>query len=131
MVSSNSYFYSDFDIEFEKQSNGDVTLLTDIDSIYNSIKNLILTNKGERRMLPTYGSIIQFLLFEPLDEITAKRIGEELVEGLKIWENRIEISSADIEIMYDENAYKCKLDFFIFESLNQETQTISFILNRN
>ena len=128
---ANSYFYSDFDIEFELQSNGDITLLTDLDSVFNSIKNLVLTNKGERRMLPSYGSNIQKLLFEPLDEITARRIGEELVGELKVWEDRITISSMDVEILYDENSYKIRLNFYISESLNQEIQTISFILNRN
>jgi phage baseplate assembly protein W len=128
---ANSYFYSDFDIEFELQSNGDIILLTDLDSIFNSIKNLVLTNKGERRMLPSYGSNIQKLLFEPLDEITARRIGEELVSELKVWEDRITISSMDVEILYDENSYKMRLNFYISESLNQEIQTISFILNRN
>jgi phage baseplate assembly protein W len=128
---NNSYFYSDFDIEFELQSNGDITLLTDLDSVFNSIKNLVLTNKGERRMLPSYGSNIQKLLFEPLDEITARRIGEELVGELKVWEDRITISSMDVEILYDEDSYKIRLNFYISESLNQEIQTISFILNRN
>lgn len=120
--------YSDFDGEFTKQADGDVLKNDDIDAIFNSVRNIILTFQGERRMLPTFASNIKRLLFEPIDEITARRIAEALIESIKIWEDRIEITGFDIEPLFDQNIYRCRLNFYIVGK--DEIETINFILTR-
>jgi len=121
-------FYSDYDGSFTKQSDGDVEKDTDVDAIFNSITNIILTVQGERRMLPTFASNVKHLLFEPIDEISARQIAENLIDAIKIWENRIDITRFDIEPLYDQNAYRCRLNFTIIGS--DEVETVSFILTR-
>jgi phage baseplate assembly protein W len=121
-------FYSDFDGNFTKQSDGDVQKDTGVDAIFNSVSNIILTIQGERRMLPTFASNVKHLLFEPIDEITARLIAENLVDAIRIWDDRIDITGFDIEPLYDENAYKCRLKFTIVGS--DEIETIDFILTR-
>lgn len=121
-------FYSDFDEDFTKQSDGDVQKDTDVDAIFNSVSNIILTVQGERRMLPTFASNVKHLLFEPIDEITARLIAENLVDAIRIWDDRIDITGFDIEPLYDQNSYKCRLKFTIVGS--DETETIDFILTR-
>lgn len=121
-------FYSDFDGNFTKQADGDVQKDTDVDAIYNSISNIILTVQGERRMLPTFASNIKHLLFEPIDEITARLIAEGLVDAIKIWDDRLDITGFDIEPLYDQNTYRCRLQFNIVGS--DETETIDFVLTR-
>lgn len=121
-------FYSDYDGDFTKQSDGDVQRDTDVNAIFNSIRNIILTVQGERRMLPTFASNIAHLLFEPIDEITARMIAENLIEAIKIWENRINITGFDIEPMHDDNSYRCRLNFIIATS--DDIETVKFILAR-
>jgi phage baseplate assembly protein W len=121
-------FYSDFDEDFTKQSDGDVQKDIDIDAIFNSLSNIILTVQGERRMLPTFASNVKHLLFEPIDEITARLIAENLVDAIRIWDDRIDITGFDIEPLYDQNSYRCRLKFAIIGS--DETETIDFILTR-
>jgi phage baseplate assembly protein W len=121
-------YYSDYDGSFTRQSDGDVQKDIDVDAIYNSIENIVLTTQGERRMLPAFASNIKTLLFEPIDETSARLIAESLLDAIRVWEPRINITGFDIEPRYDENVYKCRLKFTIQNSDNIEA--VDFILTR-
>jgi phage baseplate assembly protein W len=121
-------YYSDYDGSFTKQADGDVQKDVDVEAIFNSIENIVLTTQGERRMLPTFASNLKRLLFEPIDETTARLIGEGLVDSIRIWEPRIDITGFDIEPRYDENFYKCRLKFTLQNS--DEVESVDFILTR-
>lgn len=121
-------FYSDFDENLTKQADGDIQKDVDVDAIFNSITNIILTSQGERRMIPTFACNVKKLLFEPIDEITARLIAEGLVDAIRIWESRVDITGFDIEPLYDQNAYRCRLNFTIMGS--DEVETVDFILTR-
>lgn len=121
-------YYSDYDGEFSKQADGDVQKDIDVAAIYNSIQNIVLTTQGERRMLPTFASRVKQLLFEPIDEVSARMIAESLVDAIRVWENRIDITGFDIEPRYDENIYKCRLKFTIQNS--DDIEAVDFILTR-
>jgi phage baseplate assembly protein W len=54
--------------------------LTGKDLIIEDLMNHIMTRKGERVMLPTYGSIIHDMLFEPLTSETTELIKEDLTD---------------------------------------------------
>jgi phage baseplate assembly protein W len=121
-------YYSDYDGNFTKQADGDIQRDEDVDAIFNSISNIVLTTQGERRMLPTFASKIKSLLFEPIDEVSARTIAESLLDAIRIWENRIDITGFDIEPRYDENLYRCRLKYTIETS--DDVETIDFILTR-
>ena len=121
-------FYSDYDGNFQRQADGDVQRDTDVDAIFNSITNIILTVQGERRMLPTFASNIAHLLFEPVDEINARMVAENLVHAIKIWEDRIDITGFDIEPVHDQNLYRCRLNLTIVGS--DVVESVKFILTR-
>ena len=125
---ASNFFWSDYDDNFLKQSDGDVQRDTDVNAIFNSLRNIILTIQGERRMLPTFASNISQLLFEPIDEITARLIAENLLVAIRIWEDRIDITGFDIEPIEDQNLYRCRLKFNVVGS--EEVETIDFILTR-
>lgn len=121
-------YWSDTDDSLARQSDGDVQRDTDVNAIFNSLRNIILTVQGERRMLPTFASNITKLLFEPIDPITARLIAENLLDSIRIWENRIEVTGFDIEPRADENFYRCRLNFVVVGS--DEVETIDFVLTR-
>ena len=54
--------------------------LHDKDLVIEDLMNHIMTRKGERVMLPTYGSIIHDMMFEPLTEETTELIEEDLTD---------------------------------------------------
>jgi phage baseplate assembly protein W len=127
-MANERFFYSDYDGSFTRASDGDVTRDKDVNAILNSLSNIILTLQGERRMLPTFASNISYLLFEPIDEITARLIAENLIDAIRIWEDRINITGFDIEPLYDDNAYRCRINFTIVGS--DVVETVNFILTR-
>jgi phage baseplate assembly protein W len=49
-------------------------VLTDKDLVVEDLMNHIMTRKGERVMLPNYGSIIHDMIFEPLTSETTELI---------------------------------------------------------
>jgi|TARA_R110001606_G_scaffold377440_1_gene536511 phage baseplate assembly protein W len=57
--------------------------LTDKDLVVEDLMNHIMTRRGERVMLPNYGSIIHDMLFEPLTSETTELIEEDLTEIIK------------------------------------------------
>ena len=56
---------------FAKSSN--------VEKIKHSIKQLLLTDKGERLMLPNFGCNLKKYLFQPLDEDTFSNIKQDIV----------------------------------------------------
>jgi len=128
MTTSSTAVWSDVDIKMTRQTDGDITRNTDVNAIFNSITNIIDTIQGSRRMLQPFASNISGLLFEPLDEITARMIAENIIGSIKYWEDRIEITGFDIEPRYDEGLYRCRLSFNVIGS--DEIEEIKFILSR-
>lgn len=57
--------------------------LTDIDLIKQDLLNRLHTRKGERVMLPDYGSIIWDMLFEPLMPATRDMIIQDVTENVQ------------------------------------------------
>ena len=118
--------YSDLDMELTRQTDGDVQKDIDEQAIVNSLNNIISTLQGSRRMLPEFAQDVWSLLFEPLDEDTARMIAERILEAIRIWEDRVEVVYVDIDTDYDANLYNLTVSFKIkpFE----EIKVIDFVL---
>ncbi|MCK4500552.1 GPW/gp25 family protein, partial [Candidatus Babeliales bacterium] len=70
------------------------------------------------------------MLFEPIDRETARRIAEAILEGIEIWEDRIEVTGFDIEPRHDQNMYRCRINFIVLGSNINKEQQIDFVLSR-
>ena len=127
-MADQTFFWSDIDENYSRQDDGDIQKDVDVAAIFNSLKNIILTIQGQRRMLPTFATNIWGLLFEPIDEITARLIAENLLQSIEIWETRIEVTGFDIEPRPDDNYYRCRITFVVLG--RNDTQTIDFVLTR-
>jgi len=105
------YRYTDIDISLDKKHNGDINDFVSIEAIKSSITNIIETMKGSRRKRPEFGGNLWPYLFEPMDEITAQSIGEEVLAAIEIWETRIIIENVNINPVYDRNEYDITVIF--------------------
>ena len=104
--------YADLDLRLRKHpGNGDIRPLTDIDAIKNSVKNLLLTNSGDRPFHPEIGSGVTALLFENADAYVANALKENIKLTLTRLEPRIENITVEILDDPDNNAYFCQLTF--------------------
>jgi len=62
---------------------------TDIALIEGNILQILGTRKGERVMLPLFGSRIMDYIYDPLDHVTCALIRFELIDAIKMWEPRV------------------------------------------
>ena len=118
--------YSDVDISLPRQTDGDITRDIDTEAVKNSLKNIVNTMQGSRRMLPEFAVDIHRLLFEPIDPITARSIGERLLKTIKYWDDRVQVNNIDIEPRYDTNSYRVRLNFTVLSKTEEES--IDFVL---
>lgn len=114
-------FWKDIDIEFNRKSNGDVVDMVNDDAIVNSLTNIFTTFQGARRMLPEFAMPIYNLLFEPVDEITASKLADMILDGVTRWEPRIVIEGLDIIADPDSNRYEIILNYYIGNAGNTDS----------
>ena len=56
---------------------------SDIEVVKSSLIQLLLTAKGERLMLPNYGTNLRKYLMEPLDQATFTSIKKEIQQSIR------------------------------------------------
>jgi len=104
--------YTDIDLNFSRNPiTNDVSILQDADAIKSSVKNIILTNFGERPFNPIFGSGIRRFLFEPLTVITASSIRTFIETALENFEPRVEVLQIDVYADADNNAFQVTIGF--------------------
>lgn len=71
----------------------DLTLRLNEDSVKEALKNLILTNKGERLFQPTLGSDVRKSLFDLMTPATVKMIEQNVRSTIANFEPRVDRKS--------------------------------------
>lgn len=128
-ITARDSLYSDVDLSFTAHPNtGDITTLRDINSIKQSVKNLILTSPGERPFNPNIGSGVRALLFEPVDAFTAVDLKEAITLVIENYEPRVIINEVIVQDDADNNRYSVSLSFQIVTTL--ETGDVDFYIER-
>ena len=110
--------YSDLDFKLNRFERNDLQKLEDTSAINQSIKNILLTNKGEVPFEPLFGSKINGLLFEPMSPVTDIMLKNEIKFALKNFEPRIRINSINIDKDYDNKSYDI---YIIYEVVKLNT----------
>ena len=104
--------YTDIDLNFSRNPvTNDVSILQDAASIKAAVKNLILTDAGERPFNPTLGSSIRGLLFEPASPIIASEIEARIRTVLRNFEPRVKILRVDVVTIFDRNEFEVTIGF--------------------
>ncbi len=106
--------FKDFNINFKPHPvTEDLMVVKDSADIKQSIKNLLLTRKGERLFQSDIGTSLTDLLFEPVDYGTASIIRDEILVVLSNYERRIDVRQLDVDINVDDNGYDITLVYEI------------------
>ena len=70
---------------------------TGLKGIKGDLIQLLLTNPGDRVMLPTYGTPLRRLVFEPNTSMLADNVKSVIIQSINQWEPRIVVESIDVE----------------------------------
>ena len=121
--------YSDIPIGFKEHPvKKDIRPLKDIDAIKQSLKNLILTNQGERPFQPNIGGNVTRYLFEPITPLVAYSLEKEILRTIARNEPRVSNTEVIVSADIDANAFNITISFFI--DISNEREEISFALER-
>ena len=93
--------------------SGDLIGLKNENAIARSVRNIILTNPGEKIFDPNFGSNVSNILFETVDDITAVSIQDEIENSLKNYEPRVEIIDVIVDPDYDNNQFDVTISYQI------------------
>ena len=93
--------------------SGDLIALKNENAIARSVRNIVLTTPGERIHDPYFGSNVNALLFENVDEISAVAIRDEIENSLKNYEPRIVLEEIIVDPDYDMNQFDVTITYRI------------------
>jgi phage baseplate assembly protein W len=93
--------------------SNDLALKRDEEAVKESIKNLILTDQGERLMRPYIGGNIRAMLFENITPITIKLIQEQIKDTIQTYEPRARLIDVVVTSAIDDNSVQVAIYFYI------------------
>lgn len=100
---------------------GDLAVSDDLDEINQSIYAILSTRKGERFMMPEFGSDIYKYVFEPNRFILQDLVTTEITDSLRQWEQRVHVRG----ITYEQ--YENTLEATITYNVLNSNQTGSYV----
>lgn len=107
--------------------NNDLIAIKNTTAISRSIRNLILTKRGERPFEPNLGSGVYDLLFENIDKQTATIIRDEIILVIENYEPRVEIIEVLVKPNYDAASMDATIQYEIV-GINVPTQELTLAL---
>lgn len=128
--------------QLEKQKRKEINKLTylDIDmqcnqvkndsAINQSIRNILLTEPGERIMLPEFGSGLKGYLFKGIDSRSAQRIIDSITFLINRWEPRVAIYKEQIKLTFygEQNLLRIVVPYVILATgINSSFETVTGI----
>lgn len=120
--------YKDISASFQiNPLNNDLIAIKNTNAIARSIRNLILTRRGERPFAPNLGSGVYDLLFENIDKQTATVIREEVITVIENYEPRVDIIEVIVKPNYDEGAMDVSIQYEVV-GINVPAQELTLAL---
>ena len=118
-ITSKREIYSDFHKDFLLNPvSSDLARKINEEAVKDSIRNLLLTDRGERLFQPQLGSDIRQLLFENNTADTIVILREAVRDTIISHEPRCNLISVDVQSAIDANAVTVKI---VFNVINSQT----------
>lgn len=121
--------YSDFLTNLNPHPvSGIVLRFVNEKAVTRSIRNLILTNRGERLYQPKVGSSIRSLLFEPMSDFTANVLSKLIEETITLYEPRAKVLGVQVIAYEEQNSYVVTIAYMLIN--NPEPINVTVTLQR-
>ena len=121
--------YSDFFKDLTiSPINNDLARKVDEESVKESIKNLVLTNRGERLFQPNLGCDVRKLLFDNIGPDTIVIAKEMIKNVLEAYEPRADVIGVDVIGDLDKNAVTINIVYSVIN--REEPLSLSITLDR-
>jgi phage baseplate assembly protein W len=117
IVTSRTKVYSDVDLSFAKKANGDIFKKTDAASVKQAVKNLLLTNHGEKPFQPRFGGDLNRFLFNLDTEFDEIDVEDRIATAIRNHEPRAIFRGAQVRLTPDQNSISIVVRFQIRSTL--------------
>ena len=107
--------------------NSDLIALKNENAISRSIRNLILTQPGDKPFQPDLGSEVYESLFETLDQITASSVQQQIENTIIKYEPRVNLRDVIVTANIPNNAFDVLINYEII-GIEASRQQITFAL---
>ena len=125
----NQVVYKDIDTLFDIHPvTRKLNILTNNAAVARSVKNLVLTNKGERPYQPFLGCDVRNQLFELNDGLVESEVEDTISEVISQYEPRAELISVDADIKLDQHSVDVTITFRVVNQ--QDPISINLMLER-
>jgi phage baseplate assembly protein W len=117
--------YKDFMKEFiVNPITNDIAIEKDENAVRDSLRNIILTDHGERLMQPDFGSNIRAALFD-LNTPSGLVILKDAVErSINNYEPRVNLIDVEVKSQYDDYKVEITIRFFIRNRETEQSMTV-------
>lgn len=122
--------YTDIDLNLNKQKDGDIQLISDLNAIKVNLFNIARTMQGSRRMQPNFCFGPSNFLGEQMTEQKAGDIGNAILESINQFEDRIEVTNINVIANMQTGAYNITISYKVKAYGSDIVYSLSFILKR-
>jgi phage baseplate assembly protein W len=121
--SSKARISKDIDLTFTAKPSGEIFKKQDAAAVKQAIKNLMLTNFGEKPFNPLFGANLRALLFELADPDTEYDIERAVINAIETYEPRASILNVTVKSNPDGNEAKVNIVFRLISTSEEVTFT--------
>jgi phage baseplate assembly protein W len=107
--------------------NKDIVVLKNENAIARSLRNLVLTLKGEKFFEPEIGCSVNTILFENLSLDLARRVKSEIERIIESNEPRVELVDVIATPNYDEGSLDITIKYLVI-GIDATAQQLDFVL---
>ena len=120
--------FKDISLSFQVNPlNYDLIGIKNETAIARSIRNLVLTQPGERFFNQNLGSKVNRSLFENIDDISASVIKDEIENTIKNYEPRVSLIDVVVTPNFDDYEFSVTVSYYIV-GVDVLPQQLSFAL---
>ena len=121
--------FVDLDLDFTRNPiTNDVSLKFNDEAVKRSIRNIVLTNSGEKPYIPEFGGNVKASLFENFTPITVVTLKGQLETAIRNFEPRANLLKVEVTERIDSNELIVSIVFSILNS--QDPITLEVPLER-
>ena len=109
--------YKDIDLTFTARTSGDVFKKNDAAAVKQSVKNLLMTNRGEKPFDNYYGGNLNNYLFENMVDIDTIEIKDKISHAIGSYEPRALLRGVAINALPDNNTIDVLVQFQVVSTM--------------
>ena len=111
--------YKDIDLTFTARSIGDVFKKTDAAAVKQSVKNLLLTNHGDKPFLPFFGGNLNSFLFENMEDLDEMEIQDAVSTAINNYEPRAVLEQVKVHTLPESNTIDIRVTFRVVNTFEE------------